>query len=63
MSYVLMDRAKNIKLAVVGDGAIAEWIKTYYETIGIRVGVTIHDSVICETIDSDFGKPIFVFDI
>lgn len=62
MSYVLVDKARNKFLAVVGEGSLAEWIKVYYENVGVRVGLSIHESVLCETIDEEI-KPIIIFDI
>lgn len=63
MSFVITDEVRNETLAVVSDGALAQFIKHYFEGIGSRVSMRAHDSVICETIDNDEIKLTYVFEI
>ena len=62
MSFVITDEMHNETLAVVSDGALAQFIKHYFEGIGSRVSMRAHDAVICSTVDDD-EKMSFVFEI
>ncbi|PKM73901.1 MAG: hypothetical protein CVU91_02310 [Firmicutes bacterium HGW-Firmicutes-16] len=63
MSFVLTDDKQNETLAVVGDGALAEFIKHYFEGIGTRVRLHAHDAVVCQTYDDDEIKLVYLFEI
>lgn len=62
MSYVIYDDCTNSSLAIVRDGALAQWLLVYYADIGVRAAMRSHDFVSCVTGD-DSNKPIFAFDI
>ena len=63
MSFVLTGDCRNVTLAVVGDMALAQFIQHYFEGIGARVRLHMHDSVLCQTYDDDEIKLVYAFEI
>lgn len=63
MSFVLTDDCRNVTLGVVSDMALAQFIQHYFEGMGSRVRIRIHDSVLCQTYDDDEIKLVYAFEI